>query len=620
MAGLAHRPAPGKLRYSDAQQSGTQAGAILARLSETMDTTDLGLLRSRLKGVVHLAGIGEDPVKEYVWVMSEFLGNMTQIETKLNQTHAFLASGDRRQAKEDLDQLERLRDEAKPLLSSLPGLLSEVEDYYKVDASAQRQKVLELQSVFSEYSVEIGKLESELQVQQGLIYTMLTLSSSMQLVFVEESLSVHGALEMQNGTALAGRNITLSWDWNMTLMRTTDFSGKFEADLSFPVGAEAGSNAIQAKFEPQGSDGSVYLGCRATLEVQVAYWPSVIKAEVKPATSRPLDPVEVSGILLGPGGIPLNGKVIEVNFDNSSLGNAVTDATGHFLLGFQVPTSASNGTHSLTVAFVPALDRYSGSNLTLTLTVELPGTRTEMLLDRTRVFSGTVLTLNGTVRLANGTAWRYGRVHVYLDDSLLTNAVVMEDGAFLLAVQVPPNASFGFHTVRVQYSPDEAWVGGSEVVAQVYVYNTLVLVIAVAGVAAASSSGAYAIVRSRRAAKLPPPELFGPPPIMRPPTREEYSTESLTAAIQAEHDDAAKVRRSYRLAQSLLEQGTGEVPRGSETHWEYFSRIASKSPQLADRLRRLVELYELAEYSQFPIGADHSREAMEIVLRLRERV
>ena len=620
LAGWLRPPARGELRYSDAQESDTQAAAILARLAETMDTRDLSLLRSRLKGVVHLPGTGEDPLKEYLWVMSEFLGNMTEIETKINQTRAFVASGDVQQAKADLDQLQHLRDQAKPLLSSLPGLLNRVEDYYGVDASVQRQKVVELESIFSQYSDEIARLENQLQVQQDLIHTMLTLRSSKQQVFVEESLSVHGVLEMQNGTALVGRNITLSWNQNMTLKRTTDFSGKFEADLFFPIGAEAGSYAIQAKFEPQGSDGSVYLGCSATLEVQVAYRPSVIMAEIKPATSRPLDLVEVSGVLLGLRIVPLEDRIIETRFDGVSVGNATTDATGHFLFGFPVPRTATNGTHAVTVAFAPTLDRYSGTNATLTLTVELHTTRTEILLDRTTVFSGTTLTINGSVALANGTAWRYGRVHVYLDDSLLTNAVVMKDGAFHLAMQVPPNASFGSHAVQVQYSPDEAWVEGSEAVVRVYVYNTLVLVIALAGVAVSSSLGAYAIVRSRRAAKLPPPELPGPPPIVTPPTREEYSTKSLTATIQAERDDAAKVRRSYRLARSLLEQDMGEAPRESETHWEYFSRITSKSPGLAEPLRRLVELYELAEYSQFPIGADQSREAMEIILRLREQV
>ncbi len=620
LAGRLRPPARGELRYSDAQESDTQAGVILARLAEIMDTNDLSLLRSRLKGVVRLAGTGEDPLKEYLWVMSEFLGNMTQIETKLNQTHAFVASGDVQRAKADLDQLEHLRDEAMSLLSSLRGLLKGVEGRYQVDASQQRQKLVGLESVFSEYSVEIGELENELQVEQGLIHTILTLRSSKQQVFVEESLSVRGVLEMLNGTALVVRNITLSWDGNMTLMRTTDFSGGFEADLSFPIGAEAGPSAIQAKFEPQGSDNSVYLGCSATLEVQVAYRPSVIMAEIRPATSRPLDLVEVSGVLLGLGDIPLENRVVQTGFDGASVGNATTDATGHFLSGFQVPKTASNGTHAVTLTFAPTLDEYSGSNAMLTLTVELHITRTEVLLDRTRVFSGAALTINGTVTLANGTAWRYGRVHAYLDDSLLTSAVVIGDGSFLLAVQMPSHTWFGWHVIRIEYSPDEAWVEGSEAVAQVYVYNTLVLVIAVAGVVAASSLGAYAIVRTRRAAKLPPPELPGPPPVVTRPTREEYSSEILTATIQAEHNDAAKVRRSFRLAQSMLEQLIGEAPRESETHWEYFSRITGTSPGLAEPLRRLVELYELAEYSPFPIGTDQSREAMEILLRLREQV
>jgi len=608
----------GEARYSDAQESRTQAAEILASLAKTMGTTDFGLLHDRFKGIVHLPGASGDPLREYLRAVSEFSGNMTEIEAKVNDARASLASGDVQRARATLDQLERLRDDTRPLLISLPSLLDHVEDYYKVNASTQRAKVSEFKIVFSEYSDEITALENELQ--QNLVRTTLTLSSSKQQVFVEEGLLVQGVLQMQNGTALVGRNITLSWNQNMTLTKTTDFSGRFEADLSFPIGTKAGSNAIEAKFAPQGSDSSEYRACSAMVEVQVAYRPSVIEAETKPTTAKPLDPVEVSGVLLGQANIPLENRTIEASFDNASVGNAVTDAKGYFLFGFQVPKTAGNGTHSVTVAFAPMLDLYSGSNVTLMLSVELYTTRTEISVDRAAVLSGSMLTVNGTVMLADGTAWRYGRVHVYLDDSLLSNAVVMEHGAFLLAVQVPPNASFGSHTIRVQYSPDEVCVEGSEVVVHVYVYNTLVLLIAVAGVAAASSLGGYAIVRSRLAKKTPSPELPGPPPTVALPPREEYSTESLTATIQAEHDDDAKVRRCFRLAQSLLEQLVGEPPRESETHWEYFSRIVSKSPGLADPLGQLVELYELAEYSPFPIGTDQSREAMEILLRLREQV
>jgi hypothetical protein len=43
-------------------------------------------------------------------------------------------------------------------------------------------------------------------------------------------------------------------------------------------------------------------------------------------------------------------------------------------------------------------------------------------------------------------------------------------------------------------------------------------------------------------------------------------------------------------------------------------------PRVNDRLKRLVELYELAEYSPYPIETTQSREATEILLKLREEI
>jgi hypothetical protein len=70
----------------------------------------------------------------------------------------------------------------------------------------------------------------------------------------------------------------------------------------------------------------------------------------------------------------------------------------------------------------------------------------------------------------------------------------------------------------------------------------------------------------------------------------------------------------------MLGQKLHEEPHESETHWEYFHRVTKKVPNVEDSFKRLSELFELAEYSQTPIGRAQSEEAMKLVLRVREEI
>jgi hypothetical protein len=162
-------------------------------------------------------------------------------------------------------------------------------------------------------------------------------------------------------------------------------------------------------------------------------------------------------------------------------------------------------------------------------------------------------------------------------------------------------------------------VKGSEAVASVFIYNTPLVVLAAVSLPAASSLGFYLFRRSRRAVVLAPPALPEPVTLEKPVSR-ELSPEHLISAIKAEITPAARIRRSYFFAQAIINRRIGESSRTSETHWEYFSRATKLVPRVNDKLKRLVELYELAEYSPYPIEIAQSREATEILLKLREEI
>jgi hypothetical protein len=454
--------------------------------------------------------------------------------------------------------------------------------------------------------------------------TTLALNASRTDVFIGEDLLVYGSLETQNESVLIGRRVTITFGDNLTVTRT-DYNGKFNATISFPVGYPAGPIAIEAVFDPEAADSGLYLSSRSSLLIQVSYHPSSLEAEIYPENARPLDTVQVNGRLWSlPENESLKSKMITIYFDTAFVGNTTTNSTGQFHFGFLIPLGVSSGSHNVTVVFAAIGDRYSPSNASLPLSIELLETRVSFSADRTSLFSGMSITIQGTVMLANGTVWKYGQAKVYLDGSFSATEMPNAEGVFSSAIQFPIGTNLGWHLLKVKYTPDESSISGSEATVPVFVLNTPLITIASGVVVALLSLSVYRAIKKRRPPVLAAPTLVQLPviekplPEAHPPEMGEYSVQGLTSMIEAEHDHAAKVRRSYRLAQAMLGQKLHEEPHENETHWEYFHRVTKKAPNVEDSFKRLSELFELAEYSQTPMGRAQSEEATKLLLRVRE--
>jgi len=604
-------------QYSNAKESSVEIDPLLASLARTMDPNELSHLRDRLKGVAQLPLDREDPLGDYLNVLSDVSNNMLEIEARLRDARASFSSGNTGQAVRDLRKLKELRDSTRPRIESLPGLLDRLTVYYQIDTTTHRKKLAELDTQFQADSDQIDKLEAELEIQQGFIQTTLSLHSSRQEVFVEETFTVYGFLKDQNGSAMMGRNITISWNTNSTTA-TTSFDGRFEANIFFPIGFPAGSTVIKASFEPGPSDSKIYLSSTSQLEIRVAYYTSVLKADIYPKNARPLAPMDVSGHLLSSEGMPLKLRVLLMQLDGSFLGNATTNIDGSFMFSFSVPQDVSNGTHIVTVTYPATNDRFAPSNVTLPFLVELLGSQLQIRLDRTSLFSGTKLVIDGTATLTNGTASKYGNVTIDVDNIQYSSTIVKDDGSFSSTIQLPMGLAFGSHSVRVTYNSDRPGVEGSEATTTIFVYNTPVIVSAILGIAVTSSVGVYLFRRKRRTASLEAPVPIEPMVMEKSLSKDEFLPETLISTIDKESDNSAKVKRSYRLAQAMINQKLNETPRESETHWEYFSRVIKTIPNVRDSLKHLVELFELAEYSPYPIENVESTEAVETLLKLRK--
>jgi hypothetical protein len=608
-------------RYTTAQESSVNVQAVqamLASLAQTMNPDQLNLLRGKL------AGLGQspartDPLGQYIGTLLDFSTNMDKIQTKLVDARSSLASGNTTQAASDFQQLTRLTNQTKSLLQSLTALLDRVTIEHGINSTVQQQKLDQYGALLKTYSGEIDQVGIRLREQQGYVPTKLTLNASMLKVFINQSLFVEGSLKDGNGTALPRRNVTITWGVSQTILKRTDFTGRFEAYISFPIGFSSRLAGVEADFTPQGNDTKVYIPSTVVLCVEVAYEPTRIVAKISPASVRPLDTASVEGNLSTQNGVPLKSKTIAVQVDGVNIGNITTSNTGSYSFAFSVPQTLNNGTHALTLAFPAVGEAFASSNATLPFVVEIFQTQSMISTTGNSLFSGMSLAVNGSITYVNGTALTGTNATIFLDGVRYAKATVGDDGSFRSIIQVPIWTSFGGHSVTAEYVSDRPWVQSSEAVASVFIYNTPFVILAAVLISAATSAGFYLSRRSRGRTVLLPTTL-PEPVVVEKPTTEELPPEDLISAIEAENLPAARIRKSYMFAQIIINQKIGASSRTGETHWEYYSRVTKAAPQIRDTLKRLVELYELAEYTEYPIEPSQSREASEILLELREEI
>ena len=456
-------------RYSDASEvrpSASEIEFLLATLGQTMNSSDIGILHGKLAPLIQVNS-GNDLVGEYSETLFDLSGNLSAIQTQVKAVRSYLMSGDRKGASTLVGELEQQREQSRVLLQSLPSLLKRIGEQYQIDTTSQVTRLNTLNQLYNDSSAQINQLASELNTQAVLIQTILSLNSSAGEAFVGQSIRVFGTLETANGTALENRIITISWESNHVVSEST-FNGYFEANVSFPAGSQAGFITITADYESSAGDKLLYLGSTAQVQVRLFYEPTAITVKVGPPSVRPLSAVDVWGNLSATRDHrPLENRTIVIQLDGTFLGNATTDKSGGFFFYFYVPITASNGTHTIEVAFDATTDIFAPSNSSLPLNIEVLATQTEILVDSATVLSGTKLAINGTisyvnVTFSNQTAPPSGNVTIYLDNVTYANATLNSQGSFTYEVQVALGTSYGSHSILVKYHPDKPWVQSSQ--------------------------------------------------------------------------------------------------------------------------------------------------------------
>lgn len=611
--------------YSNTPASSPSRGAAIAVMEQL--TNPSYILGSQ--GVAITVGTSnlpsQDPAVRYMQALSNFSLRMQQIKSDLQVAQALAATGDENGALLIVNRLVALRGETRTLIVTLYSMLDLIQSQPKANQDQiqiLRQRLDELRRIFLEYSIEIDQLRSQVTPRT----VLLSVSVSNTSVFVNQPIDVRGQLQTRNGTGLANRNVTITWEDNFITI-VTDTSGGYSAVIVFRPGYPNGTTVIGASFRPMGSDANVFVTTSASAVTQLEYYPTQIIAQISSVTTLPLDPVSVTGNLITSSAIPLENRALRLQLDNDFLGEVTTGDNGSFIFNFQVPPSASDGTHTLEVTFLPNTEIYAAAAANLPLAVVREQTEIAAVPSLNMLLSGMSLSITGAVSFAqhvvNTQGTLRGKVTILLDGNPSGISTIGDDGAFSLGLPIPLSSGFGTHLVQILYFPVDPRMDTSRKTVQVYVYNSEFVGI-MALVAVLAPELVIVHRRRRRSLRISTQgaiESAEEPLIVLREVKPPMSMsdwESELRVVQADRDAARKVVMCYRLAQNFVCSKLGENLNDAETHLEFYERVFGLEPQLAPDLKRLADLFEVAEYSQYRIPLSYGEEAEERLLRIKD--
>jgi len=610
--------------YQNAPQIPPNAAAILASFGTSLTPAQISTLKAQFGagGFQNLSANGTRPslLSTYLQTISNVSSNLAEIGVLIQQGQGSLAIGDMKSVEVDIRALDALTSGTENLIGSSTNTLNEISVTYGINTSSQASKVQQLNEELQGYmpSIDELKLKASERSYQG---TALSLNASLSRVFVEANFSVAGVLSWKQ-TPLPGRSITISWGpTNESL--STNSTGGFQTNLSFPFGTPSGPSVVEAFYQPSGNDTSLYEPAYSAVQVTVKYVQTEIYAKLTPSTVRPPEPVLITGNLTTVTGRPLIGRSISVQLNGSPVSNTTTVTDGAFYFILTIPGSARNATYNATVSFNPSSGVFGETATSLQFTVITIPTVMELKVGQGLILSGSNVTLAGKVTYSNGTAVNRGALLIYVDNILYANTTAIRNGTFDYSVGLPILTGFGSHSFTVSYLPAQSWINSSQNTVTVYVLN-MPLVLTAAATMIGVSVGSMVWLRRRRVtvAAPPPSAVTAEAVLERPrpsPPKLERVQESL-AEIQTEVNSNLKVRRSFTLAQTLIDAKLREEHALSETAWEYYSRVTKRLAQITDSLRQLTQLFELADYSQLPITQAQADSALRAATFIRDKV
>ena len=691
VVGLCVGPGVGAVAVADASGHGDDNGTLHERPAEVGEQGDLAAVQAWLAGrmtEIHVdcaedltAGDAvacdrlddeyPDHLDRYVSVERDRTGGndtaRTFEETRneqgalANETDAYWdtyeeyqaarAAGDQERSRRLARELTERSDRIRALGGSLDERFARLENRTGRDYSDARRATNETVMDVRRTTVQVQETE--------FTPSRLSASTNDTTASFRQPAVVAGRLTAENGTALAGRTVTVTVDGRTVATVETDADGRYDATYR-PVTTTTGPTTVLARYEPTGVD--PFLGSNASTAVAVEVSPAAVEVDVdddRVAFGETV-PVRVRVSVLGRA-VP--GAPARVFVGSEQVATGRTGEDGAVSPGGSVPATVDDGERTVTVRVSRSGTALEPTEGTVPVTVE--SSATDLTVEG--ILDGEELVVSGQLT-ANGRAVPDQPVGVNVDGETRETATTDGDGRY--RVRVPrdtggrgawsvtadyeePETNLGpTSTTRHLRADDVAATDGTDTgttllgeLRQLAAGSAFLRTLsdeALLGLAAAALAllvggvaGAAWLLR-RRAASEPPAqsdEGVTPAAVDAPDGEEaagpsgdgttpDVAGDGTSATLDGPRAlDVARARLGGGAPDEAVRIGYGAVRRqlsaegtiegDPRTHWEFYRDAdAELSEERAAALERLTVAYQRAEFAPEGVGPGTARAAL----------
>lgn len=257
-------------------------------------------------------------------------------------------------------------------------------------------------------------------------------------------------LRSRNSAPLAKKSLTFSIDGTRVGAALTDDAGKASLSYVLDENTGAGSHDLAIAFEGDAASDPA----AATTSLTIS--PSDATIAMNDATGGAGDVLQLAAALTrNTDGLPVVNRLISFSLDGSSIGSALTDASGVATLAYPIAEALSAGAHAVTLSFAGERDYNPASGA-----AKLVIGKTDTTLNASDVegTQGKEVKLAATLSRNNDNAPLEGRTAVFsLDGSPVGSGVSDATGSATLVYKIPKNMKGGGHALAVKFAGDKSY-------------------------------------------------------------------------------------------------------------------------------------------------------------------
>ena len=487
LLGLSTLASPKRIPHEDPATSVNSPDPVLLLLfyGDVFDLASISKYKdaqSLLEDIKH-ANIAEELqyiIDRYNSLSDELFSDLDTAETLLDDASALLAHYRLYEAEIKLGDAEATVNNAQFLMEEIktatytlgeklqvfaPSVISELKEAYD-----RLQRILErLDQLIIEFNQLWHSLANkyEIQVQEELTPTELTLSVTPTSLFVGDSIIASGRLTGE-GMPLANRKLTLFLN-NKPLIISTHPDGSYATITNIPY-KYTNRMSLTTVYTPAGDDIGTYINSRSPIVmVNTSYYTTSLELSA-PATGHPGLPIIIEGEVSSTGGAV--DRILTVSLNTVELASKTVQNEYSFQV--TLPAQASLGNQNLNVVVSPR-ERYSGTSESIAINIsKLP-----IQVD-TRVPS--IIVLPKSIQIS-------GRVYHYLEPlpnarvnltfkEFSTTVKTSGDGSFTATIEAPVDLSLvGTQELGITIGPVEPYYQTFQLTRRVFTINPVGMIL-----------------------------------------------------------------------------------------------------------------------------------------------